>query len=228
VSFFEYQRMSVFRAMSFPYLLPMARTIRVGEVYLGIDKIGHFFGFGRRYFERYTRYRAHGMGEEEALGKTVRWGIAQESTMVGGLVDGIFSHGDLEANYQGFLMARDLCGGTEPRIERVDGKWRLVRPIDIAQYITPGFDESYNLSHYWGARKRHVIERLRAEYCDKRSLPQVQARFARYRQWTPSFSQQYIEAYFDKKGKNPQKLQSMELICGDAQSPCASCAEDGI
>lgn len=112
VSFFEYQRMSIFRDLTaFPFILPMARTVRIGDVYLGVDKIGHFFGFGRRYFQRYLRHRAEGMDGEAAMREVVRWGAVIESSFVGGLVDGIFSHADLEANFQGMLMAIDCCQG---------------------------------------------------------------------------------------------------------------------
>lgn len=213
LSTFRYQRMSIHRGFSFPYILPMARTIRLGEVYLGIDKIGHFFGFGRRYFQRYWRHIDQGLDEETAIERVVRWGIHHEENMVGKLVDGIFSHGDLEANFQGFLMARDICGGPEPHILNEGGVWRLVRPVDILPFITPDLDESYNTSHYWAMRRRTVLPILKAEYCHKRDGPIVRPRFERYAQWKPSFSKQVIDRYFEERGENPQREQSLEAIC---------------
>lgn len=213
ISPFRYQRMSIHRGFAFPYILPMARTIRMGEVYFGIDKIGHFFGFGRRYFQRYWRHIDEGMEEEAAMERVVRWGIHHEENMVGKLVDGIFSHGDLEANFQGFLMARTIFCGPEPHIVNEDGFWRLARPVDILPYITPDLDESYNTSHYWAMRKRTVLPILKAEYCDKRDGPIVRARFERYAEWKPSFSKQVIKRYFEERGRNPQREQSLEVIC---------------
>lgn len=218
VSFFEYQRISIYRRPAFPFVLPMARTIRVGDVHLGTDKIGHFFGFGRRYFQRYLRHREAGMDEEEAMRAVVRWGIALESRLVGGLVDGIFSHGDLEANFQGFLMARDCAGGPAPFFVREDGQWLLARPIDLRAYITPGFDESYNVSHYRGMRKRQVHDILCEEYCAMLDSAVVRARFERYAAHSPSFSQQVIGEYYAERGYNPQDEQSLENICAECEA----------
>ncbi|HOK10607.1 MAG TPA: hypothetical protein PLJ10_13225 [Candidatus Hydrogenedens sp.] len=209
----KYQRMSIHRGFAFPYILPMARTIRVGDIYFGIDKMCHFLGFGRRYYQKYCEYIKEGLSEEEAMRKVVLWGVVHEDNLVGKLVDGIFSHGDLEANFQGFCLARDLCGGNPPYIERVDGKWKLVRPIDLRNYITPGFDESYNNSHFWAMRKRIVLRILTNEYCDKLQLPEVQKRFEQYKKYELSFSQKVIQEYFEKKGKNPQKEQSIYTLC---------------
>ena len=212
VSSFKYQSMSIYRGRCFPYVLPMSRTIRVGEVYFGIDKFSHFFGFGRRYYEHYLHLCAEGLGEEQAMKKVVLAGVFWENSLVGKLVDGIFSHADLEADFQGFLMAKDLCAGEAPRIERKDGAWVLVRPIDIRPYVTPDFDESYNPSHYRSLRKRFVLALLKEEYRSKAVAPAVQDRFARYRLREPSFSKRAIQAYFDRNGRNPQKEQYFDAL----------------
>ena len=215
ISLYRYQRESVFRGLSFPYILPMSRTIRVGEVYTGIDKIGHFFGYGRRYFHRYLEHRQAGLTDEEAMQRIVRWGILHEGVFVGKVVDGIFSHGDLEANFQGFRMARDLCDSVNPCLVQFEGRWQLERPVDMRDYVTPDFDESYNTCHYWAARRKNVLPLLRSEYCEKRTLPNLLARFARYRRVQPSFSQRVIEKYYEKRGRNPQREQSLEAICAE-------------
>lgn len=215
----DYLKMSIHRGYAFPYFfLPMARTIRVGDIYFGIDKMCHFFGFGRRYYQRYCRHLREGFTEEEAMKKVVMWGIVHEDNLVGKLVDGIFSHGDLEANFQGFCLARDLCGGKPPYIERIDGKWKLVRPVDMRKYITPGFDESYNNSHFWAMRKRIVLNILENKYCEKFYTPEVQKRFEIYQKYEPSFSQKMIREYFEKKGKNPQQEQSIQSLCAKRKS----------
>lgn len=212
VSYFQYYKMSIHGVPSFPYILPMSRTIRIGEVYCGIDKLSHFFGFGRRHYEDYLRLRAKGYAEEQAMEKIVLAGVVWENTLVGKLVDGIFSHADAEAAFQGFLMARALCGGESPRIERRGDKWLLVRPIDIRPYVSPDFDETYNPSHYWALRKRFVLARLKRRYGDQIQSPAVQERFARYALRAPSFSKRTIDAYFEKKGRHPQQKQFLETF----------------
>ncbi len=220
VSYLRYQRMSIYRAPSFPYILPMARTVRLNNVYLGIDKIGHVFGFGRRYYKRYLRYRAKGLSDEEATERVIRWGIHLETTFVGTLVDGIFSRGDLEADYQGFLLAKNLCGGDDPHVVQQDGRWTLVRPIDIRPYITPQFDESYNRSSYWGLRRRHVLRVMKKEYWPKLFQPDVQQRFAAYDEWEPSLSSRILAAYYRE---TPKRLKYKQFL--DALSAALSSRE---
>lgn len=213
VNFWEYQRISIYHDFSFPFILPIARTIRIGDVYCGVDKIGHFFGFGRRYYQRYLRHIDRGASEEYAMRRAIMFGLSQETSFVGKLVDGIFSHADLEANFQGFRMARHLAFADPPYLVREDGAWRLARRIDIREYVNPDFDESYNINHYWGLRKRNTLKAIREMYCEKRWLPQVQKRFARYARHEPSFSRRVITAYFQNRGENPQKKQSLSAIC---------------
>ncbi|MFP4499578.1 MAG: hypothetical protein ACLFTT_01135 [Candidatus Hydrogenedentota bacterium] len=218
VSFLEYQRMSIYRKPAFPYILPMARTVRIGNVYLGTDKIGHFFGFGRRYFQRFLRHRDEERRDPEAaMRKVVQWGIAIERSLVGGLVDGIFSYADLEANFQGFQMALDCAEGDNPYFQKAGGKWVLTSPFDLRDYITPGFDESYNVNHYQGLRKRQVLPILEREYCKLRDSGIVQRRFGRYELHEPSFSQQVIKAHYDEKDTAPQEEQSLHNLCPQHQ-----------
>jgi hypothetical protein len=212
VSFYRYERMSIYRGRTFPFFLPMSRTIRVGDVYCGTDKFGHFFGFGRRYFNKYLRLRARGRTDEEAMERIVRSGLRREHIAVGGLVDGIVSYADIEAGFQGFLLARDLCGGDDPFVKHLDGKWTMVRPVDIRHYITADFDESFNPPHYQALRKRFVLPLLEREYGGKINLPAVQERFARYRLHRPSFCHQTIQARLETKKKNPQRLQHLQAF----------------
>ncbi len=217
VSDFAYQRQSIFRRPAFPFVLPMAQTIRIGEVYCGIDKIGHMLGFGRRYHQIYQRHRSAGLSDEEALEKTIRWGLQHESSVVGKLVDGIFSHGDLEANYQGLRLALAFSSGPSPLFYREAGKWVYRGGLDIRDFITPDFDESYNLNHYATWRHKQVAPELSLHYGDGATGPIVRQRFARYRQgWTPSRSKEIIDAYFIDRGENPQHLCWVDRNCNAA------------
>jgi hypothetical protein len=212
----DYQRASIYRKPAFPFWLPMARTINVNGVYCGIDKIGHFFGFGRRYYAQYLDIIAEGAPVEEAQRRIVEVGIKTESSLVGGFVDGIFSHGDLEANYQGFRMLRDLTQAPAPYFYEEDGEWKLAGEIDIRPYVTPDFDESYNVNHYRGMRKSQVIGILQEEYCQRRNDPEVIARFERYAEHPRSFSYDTIHAYFSEDDENAMDEQRLETICDAA------------
>ncbi len=214
VGYREHLRLSVYRRPSFPYVLPLSPTIRIGEVRFGLDKFGHLFGFGRRYYKHYLRRLARGDSQEAAIRVVVRRGLRQERFFVGGWADGVFSYGDLEANYQGMELARDFCEGENPLVERAVDAWRRRRDVDLREYVTPSFDESFNNNHYPGPRWKKVRPILEAEYCDRYFSPVVQARLRRYRMIDrPNLSKRTIEEYFERKGRNPQKSHSMEQIC---------------
>lgn len=203
----EYRVKSIFRARTFPFFLPLSRTVRVGDVYLGLDKLGHMFGhFGRHYNKIYRKSIKVGLSEEEAIEKAVMYGVRFEWTIVGYLTDSVFSHGDLEANFQGFRLIYDGCAGDAPILAKQQGKWVISHPIDLRNYVTPDFDESYNLSHYWGLRKKYVHTILQEEYSTRRTEPEVKARFALYDQYEPSFSKRYVDAYFQRRKIQPQGL----------------------
>lgn len=207
VSWWEYQSKSVYNRRSFPYFLPMSRTIRVGDVYTGIDKFCHFFGFGRRFYIEYVRLLAEGLSDREAREEVVLHGIVWEHLIVGKLVDGIFSPADIEAAYQGMLLCRDLASKSSGYITHNDGGWTLARHVDLRNYVTPDFDESYNPCHYWGLRKRFVIPTLRSRYAEQVDTEAVRARFHRYGAFPKSFCREVITRHFDGKAVNPQREQ---------------------
>lgn len=206
-SWWEYQSQSIYNRLSFPYILPMSRTVRIGDVYTGIDKFGHFFGFGRRFYIDYARLRAAGLSEQAACEEVVLDAIHSENLFVGKLVDGIFSSADIEAGYQGMLLCRDLADETMGYIGRTESGWHLAEPIDLRKYVTPEYDESYNPCHYWGLRKRFVIPTLRERYGEMVASDAVQQRFRRYARHPESFCSEVIARHFGTQKDNPQREQ---------------------
>lgn len=223
VSYWQYRSQSVLRAPVFPVLLPMARTLRIGDVYLGVDKLAHVFGFGRRYHARYQRARRRGLSSEEAQRKTILWGLSMERTFVGGFADGIVSQGDLEANFQGLRLARKMCEGEDPYLVRSETGWRLSRPVDLRDYVNPGFDESYNSNQYLAYRWPSVESVLQAEYCPRLESEEVRRRVARYREIdAPSFSQRVIAEQYERKGYSSPRRFDLEVVCAAAQHRAAA------
>ena len=215
VSYGQYRKRSVLRRKAFPMLLPMSRTVRVGDVYVGTDKFGHFFGFGRRYYKRYATSRKRGASVEQAERIAVLWGLRMERTMVGGWADGIVSHADLEANYQGMALARAMCEGDDPILEQLpSGDFRLTRDVDLRNWFNPNFDESFNGNHYMYYRWRLVRPILEQEVCPRLMSDEVQARFDLYRKSArPSRSMQIIEDFYAAWGRRPQDRHSLANVC---------------
>ena len=201
VSFREYKRESIYRSdLPFPwFFLPISRTVNINGNYLGVDKIGHFFGFGRRYFQEYTKSTDEGVNEQEAIKKIINGGIVLEKLFVGSLVDGVFSSADLEADFQGFLFARELSS-SDDYFKLENGKWSQIEKVDITKFINPDLDETYNLSHYSGLRKRKVLPRIE-EYNDKRNGEIVKERFEAYKKHKHSFSYQYVKKDIERKNR---------------------------
>jgi len=213
VGYFEHYKKSIYDMRSFPFLMPMTRTIRIGNVRFGIDKFGHFLGFGRRGYKSYLKYRKRGMSDEEATRKVIRYWIFSERYFVGNLTDGIFSYADIEANYQGMQMLRSLGEGENAHLKMVDGQWVLTRPIDAMPFITPDFDESYNHNHYSFMRKDHVFEGLCERYYEKLSLPIVSERFKLYDETPKSIVKDETDRYYAEREEDPRKLQSLDCMC---------------
>jgi hypothetical protein len=214
MGYFAYLRHSLFRGPAFPFFMPMSRTIRIDGVYLGIDKVNHIFGFGRRYYNHYRRYRRRGLGEEEAVRRAVIWGLKIERYFVGGMIDGILSYADLEANYQGMRLARDLCEAEPAHLELVGGRWRLARPVDMRRYVNPRLDESYNENQYIWWRWRQVRSILESEVCPRLAEPAVRARWARYRQADRlSRAEVILQRHLDERQRRRRREQSLLAVC---------------
>ncbi len=213
VGYWSYLSDSLFRSPAFPFVMPMARTIRVGDVYTGTDKLGHVFGFGRRYYNRYRAGLARGLDEEEALRRVVRWGVAIERYLAGGVLDGVFSYADVEANYQGLRLALDMCGGDAPYLAPTARGWILARPVDLGRYVTPNFDESYYNSHFSEQRWKSIRSILEG-YCPLYRSAGVRAARARYRELDhPSPSMRIVAEIFARRGIDRQSRHSIEAVC---------------
>lgn len=154
-------------------------TIRVGEVYLGTDKIGHFFDKGAILAGHYYKERARGMSVEEAEASVVELGsgshpIFSEATLLGWWSSGVYSNADLACDYLGHLFYRNvteplMVGGElrEPMLVRDGQHWRLndhVRPDSdfFTVFIDERFDEALNPNLYRPGLREHVLKGLPA------------------------------------------------------------------
>jgi hypothetical protein len=201
VGYWQYLRLSIYRRPIFPYIVPMSSTVKVGGVYLGVDKFGHMMGEGRRYYTDFLHLLRRGFDEEEALRRVVLRHLRWERVLFGGLSNGVLSLADLEGNYQGMRLARAMCEGRRPYLVRRSGRWRLDRPIRIEDFVVPALDESYNPSRFPRGRWKRVRPIMLEEHCPKARGPVFRARLERYRQaHVPSLSHRVLERHFAKKG----------------------------
>jgi len=119
-------------------------TIRIGDIYLGTDKIGHFLCKGYINYDLFTRELAKHGDRERAMRAAINLGTSDnffysEKRMVGYFSSGVFSNADLTADYAGLLFYLnvtepiELHGQTRPAMLERDenGLWR------IAPHVTP-------------------------------------------------------------------------------------------
>jgi hypothetical protein len=193
--------------------VPPSPTIEVAGVRFGTDKISHFFSEGHYYLDWYEGARKRGMSHDDAVDFAVRRGIAIETTVLGGVISGVISPADLEANYQGLDWYIDLCEGEQPLLTRGETGWRLREPFDLRPYVSPEWDESYLPNVVLAGRWVHVKPEIE-RHCAELSDPVVQARreaYAARDQYT------YTEAVLDQmvrdgKLENPANY-GIERLC---------------
>jgi hypothetical protein len=196
------------------YFSSLSSALDIGGIRVGDDKIAHFFGLGRRYYKKYLKALKNGKSRQEAIEKAIRYGLRHENGILGKGIDGIFSHADLEANFQGFLLSVDLCEGSNPILENREGYWVQTTKIDFTDYVNPAMDEVYNSNHFAKPYWPLVRKRLK-RYCWLLDDEMAQERWARYESIdVPSFSRKYIAEHFAKKGVDPQKRHSLAEVCG--------------
>jgi len=159
--------------------MPPSPTIEIAGVRTGADKLGHFFSDGAWIEGSYRHALKKGATDDEAMRQAVRFSIATERTIWGRSTSGILSLGDLEANYQGLLFYRGLCAGPDPGLTRTPAGWRLTRPFDFRDYVTPEWDESWQPNIYTPSRWAKVRP-VMARYCKLLQDPEILRQRAAY------------------------------------------------
>lgn len=119
-------------------------SININGHYIGTDKLGHFFDEGYSYLIRFRTKENF----EEGVKAAMEYGRNLESGIFGLDTTGIFSNGDLAANYDGFIFWTQLTKGSNPYFKCVDTKWVQIRSFDWADYVKPSWDEAINCSTY--------------------------------------------------------------------------------
>jgi hypothetical protein len=179
-------------------MVMLSPTINLNGIYLGTDKLGHFFEQGYEYYEVYRHELAHGRDEATAFRKAVELGVSQENGIYGKMIDNVYSNADLAANYAGLKFYINLTrpitlGGVhyEPILTFRDNRWQFnekARRDFLRPFITEHLNEAMNPCRYsWplrvGVRNnvRVLVPRWLAFY--NTTLPQEQQRLQQITKW---------------------------------------------
>lgn len=194
----------------------LSPNVQVNGIYFGTDKLLHFSSTGRRYLDHYQNRIKKGDTEEEAIQSAIRFGISNETSILGTGLTGVYSYGDLDANYQGFTFYRRMCSTKKSYLKEEDGRWVKVEAPKIQDYVNPNWDETFNLSYYVPSYWEKVAPILKEKYCEKRSLPSVVERHNFYRQiLKPSYSALYLDLLKKMNSELTPNPQSIKGLCAD-------------
>lgn len=163
-----------------PLSLPSS-TMRVFDHYIGTDKLGHFHDLGHIYHKDFVSWCNLGINRDEALRRVVAdysRGPISEAGSIGFFATGVFSNGDLAANYLGFKFYLNLTEPVmlkgelqPPMLVRQGDYWSLnthVRPDSnfFSVFMSDHLNEALNPCVYeWGAAG--PIEKKLREHADQ-------------------------------------------------------------
>jgi len=194
--------------------MPYTPTIEVAGVRIGTDKLAHFVSSGWTYYHVFRKAVENGTTSREAERQAVHRGIVEESLILGKLASGVFAIPDLEASFAGMHFYSDLCDSEDPVLKLESGGWVISRPIDMRDYVTPRWDESFQPSVYT-SRRWNTVEPILKTYCDRLDDPQVVAMRRRYRERDTGSLVDELVAERVREGKiaDPSRF-TIEAVCG--------------
>lgn len=140
-------------------LIGLAPTVNMFNYYFGTDKLGHFFMQGHTYYSIYRFYLNHGKSEKQAHEAIVTYGQLLEHSYLGTMVNGVYSNGDLAANYSGWKfymnIAHSIQIGTTilPPILVLNGDhWQFSNHVNketlLKPYLSDNLNEAFNPCRY--------------------------------------------------------------------------------
>jgi hypothetical protein len=137
-------------------------TLRIGDVLVGTDKIGHFLSQGRKFWRRWKR-----SGDEAQAAEHSAY---TERAIFGSFTTGTYSNADLVANYEGYRFYRslfedDVVPGKKAILRLEDGRWIVQREFDWNDHVNAYWDEGLDINDYDRLMTPPVTRELHV-YCD--------------------------------------------------------------
>lgn len=192
-----------------------ASTVNLAGVWLGTDKVNHFFAEG------YTYARKSDWGLDPA--RAYRWGTRTERTYYGKVTSKAFSWADLEANAAGFRFYTGLLEPGSVLGQDAAGCVVPVRSWDWAAVVAPSWDEAQNPPHYTRPVQEaisDVLEDRREEACAAWEALGGEAYSARLEETLSTVPSVVV-------GRHPPRIDPFTLgaLCGEERSAAVSPAD---
>jgi len=137
-------------------------TMKINNVLVGTDKLGHFLSQGRKFYRRWVK--------QGNVAKAAEQSAYTERAIFGQMTTGSYSNADLVANYEGFLFYRSLfedniVAGKPAILAWENDHWIMQRPFDWADYVNDYWDEALNINAYDALLYSSMKTRL-LTFCD--------------------------------------------------------------
>lgn len=154
---------SVYRNLTGTAAVPfdhMGSLVRIGDLVIGSDKFGHFMGQGYEYY---------------LVGSTEN-GLARGDLLERGVLGfgstGVYSYGDLSANFGGSLFYKNLYGSPNAHVLCQDNAFipNPNKPFRWEDFVTPAWDEGINCSGYKSAKVKATIDKTIREEEEKQGI----------------------------------------------------------
>lgn len=154
----------------------LSPTVRLYGHEFGIDKLDHVFQQGYRYYTIYNEAITRGSTPAEAAAKAIKWGQRSERTFYGTWVSGVYSNGDLFANYAGLKFYQGLTKPLEiaktkrpALVDLTNGRWQIndenLKETILKPFIADNMNEALNPSSYRATLIRSVRRSVKKYAC---------------------------------------------------------------
>lgn len=163
-----YQDFSFFLAPAL-YLARLGPLLRVGNYFIGSDKIGHFVTEGYSYYKILK-------DKNKSLDDALAFGENTEKTYFGLTLTGIYSYADLVANYHGLIdLWQKLISDDQSRSDTYvickNKTYYQTELIDFAKIINAGWDEGINPNTYRNSTLEEYVKQRVAMIGQERGEP---------------------------------------------------------
>lgn len=194
---------SGFHRIISPSYFVFCSSLKMYGVYLGVDKLGHMFNQGYEYYVLYHKALSEKKSASEAMKAVIDWGEETENGMYGMVVDGVYSNGDLAANFGGFHFYENLLNpitlddetltpllkinedhSVSFNNERQVAPENLLRPV-----ITDHLNEAINPSHFERPQRKIIKKAIKnrcegiLRFYDIKSAQEIQEKTDSLKSW---------------------------------------------
>lgn len=162
---------SIYRDFSFCesfvlQVVPLGAITRIGDFYIGTDKYGHFIEEGYNFFNILHR-------DKGTIEDAISFGEKGEREHFGLETTGVYSYGDLSADYDGLRFWESLVGNLgngypAPYVICQNGKYKQHRRFNWKEYATAAWDEGINCNGYKTPEMEEKVNRRTMELEQKR------------------------------------------------------------